>query len=143
MSRYVIDASVAIKWFLPEPYAEAAERLRPPSHQLHAPTFFWLEIGNVLCKKIRRAELRPEEAEFILGELRHIPLRLHPDERLFGAAYDLALCTRRSLYDCLYLALAEAIEGTLVTADRKFFVALADGQYGRRMLWVEDLAQPS
>jgi predicted nucleic acid-binding protein len=100
----VVDTSVTIKWFLPEPHTKAAERLRPLSHQLHAPAFFWLEMGNVLCKKIRRAELRPEEAEFILGELRHIPLRLHPDERLFRVAYDLALDTRRSLYDCLYLA---------------------------------------
>jgi hypothetical protein len=31
----------------------------------------------------------------------------------------------------------------LVTADRKFFAALANRQYGRRILWVEDLPQPS
>jgi predicted nucleic acid-binding protein len=60
---------------------------------------------------------------------------------LFRPAYALALQTQRSLYDCLYLALAEAIDGRVVTADRKFYTALAGGEQGRRVLWVEDLTQ--
>lgn len=39
--------------------------------------------------------------------------------------YALALVTHRSLYDCLYLALAETIDGAVITADRKFFLALS------------------
>ena len=49
-----------------------------------------------------------------------------------------AIDMQRSLYDCLYLALAAAIDGVLVTADRKFYAAVAKGVYGRRVLWVED-----
>ena len=54
-------------------------------------------------------------------------------------AFALALQTGRSFYDCLYLALAEAIDGWVVTADRKFCSSLAASRYGKRMLWVDDL----
>jgi len=139
VTRYVVDASVAIKWFIPETHAEAAARLQDTTYQLHVPAFFVLELGNVLCKKIRRQEITQEEGEAILEELEHVPLRQHPDRRLFRSAYALAHHTHRSLYDCLYLALAETIDGQVVTADRKFYTAIANGQYKQHALWVEDL----
>jgi predicted nucleic acid-binding protein len=139
VTRYVVDASVAIKWFVPERLSESAGRLHQAAHSLSVPAFFWLEIGNVLAKKIRRRELTGEEGDFILKEFRQLPLQRHADERLFRPAYALALQTQRSLYDCLYLALAEAIDGHMVTADRKFYAALTAGEQGRRVLWVEDL----
>lgn len=139
MIRYVVDAGVAIKWFIPESHSEAARRLRPLRYWLHVPAFFVLEVGNVLAKKVRRGELTQAETDLILTELRHIPLQRHADERLFRPAYALALQTRQSLYDCLYLALAEVIDGKVVTADRKFYSALAKGWYGPRVYWVDDL----
>lgn len=139
MSGYVVDASVAIKWFVPEIHSDAALRARHGGYRLHVPAFMMLELGNVLAKKIRRMELTRHEGDAILKELKHLPLQQHADERLFPAAYTLACETHRSLYDCLYLALAEAVDGILVTADRKFYAALAAGAYGRHVLWVEDL----
>ncbi|MEP6888756.1 MAG: type II toxin-antitoxin system VapC family toxin [Nitrospirales bacterium] len=139
MSRYVVDASVAIKWFLPETHSEAALRLQHSDHRLHAPAFVMLELGNVLAKKIRRNELTQEEGKAILKDLKHIPLQQHSDMRLFRPAYALALDTLRSLYDCLYLALAEVVDGKMVTADRKFYDAVVRGPYAHRVLWVEEL----
>ena len=139
MIRYVVDASVVVKWFLPDIYAEAAGFLQNSVCQLHAPAFFVLEVGNVLSKKIRRQELSKQEGDAILKELAHLPIQQHPDQRLFRQAYTLAHQTHQSLYDCMYLALAETINGQVVTADRKFYTAIAKGQYGQRVLWVEDL----
>ncbi len=143
MIRYVVDASVVVKWFLPEIYAETAGFLQNSVCQLHAPAFFVLEVGDVLCKKIRRQELIKEEGDAILKELSHLPIQKHPDQRLFRPAYTLAGQTHRSLYDCMYLALAETINGQVVTADRKFYAAITKGQYGQRVLWVEDLVMPT
>ena len=143
MRRYVIDASVAIKWFVPEIHSDAALRTQQGGSPLHIPAFMTLELGNILAKKIRRNELTPKEGETILKELNHLPLQRHADARLFPAAYRLALDTRRSLYDCLYLALAEVVDGMMVTADHKFFAGLTNGPYGRRVLWVEDLPMPT
>lgn len=139
MSRYVVDASVAIKWFIPEIHSEAALRLRRSRYRLHIPALMTLEFGNVLAKKIRRGELTRAEGDVVLKELKQLPLQRHADERLFPVAYQLALDTQRSVYDCLYLALAEAVDGIMITADRKFYSSLAGGSYGRRVLWVEDL----
>lgn len=50
MSRYVVDASVAIKWFLPEIHSEEALRLRISRDRLHVPALMTLELGNVRPK---------------------------------------------------------------------------------------------
>jgi len=49
----VVDASVAIKWFAPEPLAEAAAELRREP-ELVAPDFLLVEIANVFWKRMRR-----------------------------------------------------------------------------------------
>ncbi len=139
MKGYVIDASVAIKWFIPEIHSEVALHASRLQARLHVPAFIQLEVGSVLAKKIRREELTRDEGDVILKEFRHLPLQYHPDERLFHAGYALALVTHQSLYDCLYLALAETIDGAVITADRKFFLALSNGPYGPRIMWVEDI----
>lgn len=139
MSGYVVDASVAIKWFIPENHSDAALLVTRLHEHLHVPAFMVLELGSVIAKKIRRKELTRAEGSTILKELRHLPLQRHADERLFPAAYELALDTQQSLYDCLYLALAEVVEGRLITADRKFYRALAAYPFHDRLVWVEDL----
>lgn len=139
MSGYVVDGSVVIKWFIPEIHSESAMQAARLRQRLHDPHFMTLELGNVVAKKIRRGGLTRADGKTILKELPHLPLQRHADERLFPAAYELAVDTRRSLHDRLYLALAEAVDGRMVTADNKVFKALAGGPYGRRLLWVEDL----
>jgi predicted nucleic acid-binding protein len=48
MSLFVVDASVGVKWFVPEVHSDAARRLQDPVHQLHVPTLFDVEIGNIV-----------------------------------------------------------------------------------------------
>lgn len=139
MKGYVIDASVAIKWFIPEIYSDVALHASRIQAPLHVPAFIQLEVGSVLAKKIRRNELTRNEGDVILKEFRQLPLQYHSDERLFHAGYALALATHQSLYDCLYLALAETIDGAVITADRKFFLTLSNGPYGPRIIWIEDI----
>ncbi|GJL56680.1 MAG: DNA-binding protein [Nitrospirales bacterium] len=141
MTRYVVDASVAMKWFIPEIYSESAIRLHRTNYHLHAPGFIILELGNVLGKKIRRNELSQDEGEIILKEMTNLSIQRHANDRLFHSTYALALDTQRSLYDCLYLALAETIDGKMVTADGKFYKSLLKSRYRHRLLWVEDLPQ--
>ena len=119
MSRYVVDASVVIKWFIPEIHSEDALQVRHSHYRLHVPALITLELGNVLVKKIHRGEITRNEGNVILKELKQLPLQRHADERLFPTAYQLALDTQRSVYDCLYLALAESIDGVIITADAR------------------------
>jgi predicted nucleic acid-binding protein len=138
--RYVVDASVAAKWLVPEPLTEAALRLRDPRHTLFCPDLLYLEVGNVLWKKVRSEELREETARPMLRALFEAPLRPEPSAAILPGAWEISVQYGRSVYDALYLALSVALDAPLVTADRRLFRALRATRLGRRLVWVEDLA---
>lgn len=143
MTSYVLDASVVVKWFVPEAHTELALKLRERDGQFHAPAFLTLEIGNVLAKKRRRNELTQGEAEGIWRTFRQAPIRRHADETLVLAALDLAQQTHTTLYDNLYLALAVKLDVHCVTADRKFYRALGSTPFRKHISWIEDLERGS
>jgi predicted nucleic acid-binding protein len=68
MSAAVVDASVGVKWFVPEVHAAEARQWRNGPDDLHIPAFFFdLEIGNILWKKVQRAEITRADADLILA----------------------------------------------------------------------------
>lgn len=113
MTVFVVDSSVGMKWFVPEVHSADAQRLQDPAHELHVPTFFDVEMGNILWKKLQRGELTRDEADDILNQLPGLPLTRHPVAPLMSAAFDLAAQTQRTAYDCLYLALAIQLGGKM------------------------------
>ena len=125
MSVIVVDASVGVKWFSPEVHAAAARAWRHGGDELHVPAFFFdLEIANILWKKVRRDEVSREDAELILNQLPTLPVRRHPEAPLLAPAFDLADRTQRTVYDCLYLALAVQLGGRMLTADERLYTVL-------------------
>ncbi len=70
---------------------------------------------------------------------RSMPIQFYPTLALQEGAFEMALETERSIYDCIYLALAELLEGRMVTADCKFFQALDGGCLSSLVLWIEYL----
>ncbi|MDR4494198.1 MAG: type II toxin-antitoxin system VapC family toxin [Nitrospirales bacterium] len=50
MTGYVIDASVAIKWFIPEIHSDAARHVSPIQAPLHVPDFIRLKVAVELGK---------------------------------------------------------------------------------------------
>jgi len=133
----VIDASIAVKWFLPEVHAAPARRLLRSNRPLLAPDLLWAEVGNALWKKCRRGELESAHALQMLKDLRRFPLRIFPSVKLLDAAWELAARLDRSIYDSLYLALAVSADGVLVTADQKFYNALKGSPAGSSVTWIE------
>jgi predicted nucleic acid-binding protein len=139
LSLYVIDASVAAKWFLPEQLSEAAIPLRKKEHELYVPGFFFLEMHNLLLKRIRRKEISNHTADLIRKDLRQHPFLIHSDRTLQDIAYPIAHKSGCSFYDGLYLALAIHLGSKMVTADRRLYNGLAHGPFLKNILWVEDL----
>ena len=121
--RYVLDASVALKWVLPEPDSAKAVRLRDDFrvgvYDLLAPDIFPMEVAHALAKAERRRVITPPDGAAKLADvLRAVP-DLHPSLPLLGRAFDIASAARIAVYDCLYVALAEREGCELVTADAK------------------------
>ena len=138
MSRFVLDASIVVKWFVPEVHSAAALRFLNEAHELNAPDLLYPEVANTLWKKRRRGEISADEGRRILDALATAPLIPHASGPLAAGAYEIAVGTGRSVYDSCYLALAARLRCPMVTADRTLVTALASGPLARHLLWVED-----
>ena len=139
MSVYVVDASVAAKWFLDEDHAGAARKVLHADNDAHAPDFFLLEMDNLFCKRIRRGEMNAADGNDARLMLRQLPIHYYAFASLQEFAYEIANRTGRSLYDCLYVALAVVLDARMVTADRRLYNALAEGAFAQNVTWVEDV----
>ena len=138
MSRFVVDASVAVKWLVPEIHAEAAGRVLRSRHELLAPDLIWAEVGNILLKKFRCGELAGETARDLLQDFQRAPLQIAASQTLMPAAWNIAERYDRSFYDSLYLALAASAECSLVTADLKLYNRLKASPFAESLVWVEN-----
>ncbi len=139
MRLFVVDANVAVKWFVPEIHSDASRRLLRAGVELHAPDLIHAEVGNVLWKKWRRGEIAAEVGRAILRELVRLPLQIHDSEALVDLAWDVAARSGRTVYDSLYLATAIGLGSRLATADLKLVNALTSGEFERYVAWVEDI----
>ncbi len=140
MTPLVVDASVVIKWLLPEVHSGAARRVLAAEHTLLAPDLLWAELGNALWKRLRSGEIATEVARDLLRDFRRFPVVTTPIVTLIDAALEIATHLDRTVYDSLYLALALARRCRLVTADRHLYNALKRGPLGSTLVWVEDAA---
>lgn len=140
MSAAVVAASVGVKWFVPEVLAVESRLWRNGPDELHIPAFFFdLEIANILWKKVRRTEITRADADLILAQLPALPVTRHPEAPLLTSAFDLADRTQRTVYDCLYLALAVQLGGRMVTADQRLHNSLAGTPWAPYCCWVGDV----
>lgn len=138
MNRVVVDASVVVKWNFDEEHGEAARSLLDSRIGLAAPEFLRLEVGNVFWAKSHRGLITPSEARDLLTAFITQAIDLYPLAPLIPAALDIALRVRRTVYDCSYLALAIELDCPLVTADRKFYDAVAATPLAKHIHWVGD-----
>jgi predicted nucleic acid-binding protein len=114
----VIDASVAIKWVVPEVGSEAAGELL--GRELWAPSFWLAEAASALLKKTRRGEITEDEARLRAQDLVDAPIEPIALPILLPSAMRMAGELGHSIYDCFYLAAALLRDAPLVTADRRF-----------------------
>ena len=120
--RYVVDASVGVKWFSPEEKGSRGARsilsaIREKKIQVFVPVLFFYEVGNALSRGKRFSPSQVNEALFTLlrTELQVLDLdpgRIERSTYLMGK-YDI------TFYDAVYGAIAWEIQGPLYSADAK------------------------
>jgi predicted nucleic acid-binding protein len=125
MKTVVIDASVVVKLYFEEEHSKAAEQCVARAGQLLAPDLLWAETANVIWKRHRRGDLAADAAIEIAEQVLAMPVTIHPSSGLIPDALDLAVRLDRTVYDCMYLALAVRTKAVLVTADKRLVNALA------------------
>ena len=132
MTPYVIDASVAAKWFLPpsgEPLAVEALRLlagyAEGRFRFAVPDLFWAECGNILWKAVRQGRWSRSAAEKAILALKNRSFPTTSSHDLLEEAFSIAATFDRTVYDSLYVALAIRLKADMVTADKRLANALA------------------
>ena len=143
MNHCVLDASVAVKWYVPEVHSEKAlsllEAQRGADLTIHVPDLFLAGTGNIVWKKVRRREISEREAGEISRALLSVPKVVYPTEVLLPASLELACRLGRTVYDSLYLALAALLDSPLITADQRLFRGLAQAGWTPLVRWIGDL----
>lgn len=128
MKTIVIDASVVVKWTLPEEDSERALALHDAhlkqGWSLLAPTLLLAEIANAFWR--RHDQVDAETAQEALSALLASGIEFIPIETLVPEAYHLARQHGRTVYDALYLALARQRDCDFVTADERLYNAVKD-----------------
>jgi predicted nucleic acid-binding protein len=121
--KYVLDASVALKWVLNEPHSDKARRLRDDFkqlvHELLAPTTFVAEIGHALTRAERKGIIKPPMAAAFFSDVLSTPPVFHDFVPLMPSAVARSSAVRIGTYDCLYVGLAERERCKVVTADQR------------------------
>ena len=135
---FVVDTSVAIKWVIEEEDSGTAELLQDAD--MVAPALFRIEAANVLRTLAMREAISARQALDLFTFLQAAPVTIiDADETLEHRALELAHELRHPVYDCVYLAVGERMDRTLVTADRRFLSALASTPYSSRAVALADL----
>jgi predicted nucleic acid-binding protein len=126
LKRYVLDASVALKWAA----ASASETLSSESLELLrqyvngvvnfiVPDIFWSEVCNVLWKGSRQSRWSQAAAGRIISEMHVRNFATVSPHSLMNGALRIAFTYYRTVYDCLYVALAIRSGTHMITADER------------------------
>jgi predicted nucleic acid-binding protein len=116
---WVVDASVAVKWFVEEVRSAPARAVLASGEPIIAPDLIVPEACNTAWKKVKRGDISRDQGEALM---RALPLsfdRLAPTAPLSPRALELACAHDHPAYDCFYLALAESEAAVLVSDDER------------------------
>jgi predicted nucleic acid-binding protein len=124
----VVDASAVLEALLRTPAARAVEkRLFESPQTLHTPHLLDVEVAQVVRRYAANREIDEERGRMALADLADLPLRRYPHDFLLSRVWDLR--SNFTAYDAMYVALAEVLDATLVTRDRR--LAASPGHHAR------------
>jgi predicted nucleic acid-binding protein len=136
--KYVVDASVAIKWYVPEILEREASNFLKEKHELHVPELILPEFCGIIWKNVKRGLINDETARRIVVGISKRKWKIHTHQQIIVSAYEGAKTTGQTVYDWTYLALAISLSCEFVTADEKFYKALENTPFKSNLKWIGD-----
>jgi len=125
----VIDSSIALQWVLPEVEGQQSlSYLGDPDAV--APDIALVEVANVLAKKVRAGTMSNLDAPVALSIVRDGLGRIVESAPLVPRALELSIELSHPVYDCVFLACAEALAARLATRDAPFAKRLQARGFG-------------
>lgn len=127
--RCVVDASVGIMQFIPDPLSPKVNQLFAhlsyPQTKIFVPDLFYIECANILWKYVRAKLYAAADVPADLATLKAFPLRVVSTADLMEEAVSIGLAHGISAYDASYVALSQQVSATLLTLDQRLVNALS------------------
>ena len=123
----VFDASALVRAAVGKPTGEHDDWLalvEGGAAQGYAPELVFFEVANALAGYVRGGALSARRAARALVRLMALPIELVSSRQVAVPALSVALGRGLSAYDAAYIAVAEEVGATLVTADRRLAEAV-------------------
>jgi len=136
VNEFVIDASVAVKWFIPEKGTEKAHEVLEELIFFYAPNTFLTEIDSVLTKKVRIRDINIKEAFEKRQQFRKLPYKLIDYEQIEEFAFRLSTEFSITLLDATYLATAIDYDAKLYTADPRLSNGLSNTPFANYIKYI-------
>jgi predicted nucleic acid-binding protein len=132
VSVVIVDASVAVKWFLPENGESLVNQAialldayEEEKVQFVVPDLFYVEIASAIWKAVRTGRVSRAFADRALVLVHQREFPTVAALKLLDEAFQIASNHGRTVYDCLYVALAIQTNSQLITADERLANSLA------------------
>ena len=138
ISAFVVDASVAVKWFVPEEGSADAEALAASGNRLIAPRLLRLEVANAFRRKIQDGMMVLPQAHDRLDVLAGYLDHFVDEQHMLIEAMNAAAALRHPIYDILYLETARRHDAVMVTADRRLIRKLGASEDARLVCHLTD-----
>ncbi len=140
--RAVVDASAAVKIFVPEALSAQAQEVfarfaLENGAELIVPDFFFVECANVFWKWVQRSAYPDKDVQAHLRDLTSLGLTVIPAQAIAEETLEIALKHRITVYDACYVAASKQTRLPLITADEKLVMKLAKGSYD--IQWLGDI----
>lgn len=129
--KWVIDASVALKWFIRESESQtaSARHLLKEGNVRISSELIVAEVSNTVWKKLNQGLITAKQAEEIVNIFPRFFTELIPLSRTYPNAWRLACELNYPVYDCFYVAIAIDHGSPLVTADQRLLDKLSGTKY--------------
>ncbi len=129
MEKVVIDASVAVKWFVTEKDSDKALKLRDSyqrgNFELVAPTLIYYEVLNALRfhphYKLTEAELLN-----VVAALRGMQIVTETTTEMWFRAFEVSISQNITVYDAVYIGISLVLDTKIVTSDKRLAERLDD-----------------
>lgn len=138
MRTLVVDASVAVKWLVPEDMSDIAKEISVSTDRLVAPRLIETEIANALVRRTMQGALSRQEASDYFRKVSFLLPQLIDVDDMIEPAFENACVLRHPIYDLIYLETERRLDTQLVTADRRFTAKLLNTDLARHVTLISD-----
>jgi predicted nucleic acid-binding protein len=139
MSLFVVESSVAVKWFVPEEFSSQSSRLLDGGHEVLAPDTLAVATGKIITAKMSDDEITPDEAMEVVSAVDSAPVAIHPSAPLLLPGMEISYIYGCRLGDGINLSLAVQFDCRLVTAQQELYDVVQGTPFASHVKWVGDL----